>query len=60
MVTQWEQMATQGLIMFKAVSFALDNNICEVDNLVLLFYYSVSSMKQVVTCQAVQEEMDCF
>ena len=49
MVTRWEQMATQGLIMFKAVSFALGNNICEVQNLVLV-YYSVSSVKQVMAC----------
>jgi len=44
-------MATQGLVMFKAVSFARGNNICEVQNLVLLVYYSLSSVKQVMTCQ---------
>jgi len=37
--------------MFKAVSFALGNNICEVQNLVLLVYYSVSTVKQVMACQ---------
>lgn len=51
MVTRWEQMTTQGLTMFKAVSFALGNNICEVQNLVLLVYYSVSTVKQVMACQ---------
>lgn len=51
MVTRWEQMATRGLIMFKAVSFALGSNICEVQNLVLLVYYSASTVKQVMTCQ---------
>ena len=35
----------------KGVSFALGNNICEVQNLVLLVYYSVSTVKQVMTCQ---------
>jgi hypothetical protein len=37
MVTSWKQMATQGLIMFKAFSFALGNNIREVQNVVLPF-----------------------
>jgi len=44
-------MATQGLTMFKAVSFALGNNICEVQNLAFLVYYFVSTVKQVVTYQ---------
>lgn len=43
-VTRWEHMATQRLIMFKAVSVALGINMCEVENLVLLVYYSVSTV----------------